>query len=129
MANASELNRATCHCGTVVMVLAHKPTEVFECNCSICRRLGVLWAYYPCDHVLFEKGSGKTKVYLWNHKIIEFHSCATCGCTTHWIAVDKNFRERMGINARLIDGLDRNNTALGHVDHGEIGSFWTTAPD
>lgn len=25
--------------------------EVTECNCSICRRYGVLWAYYPPDRV------------------------------------------------------------------------------
>jgi hypothetical protein len=31
----------------------------------------------------------------------------------------------MGVNARLIDGLDRQNTALDFVDHGEIGRFWS----
>ena len=119
------LNTAACHCGAVIMQLSKKPSEIFECNCSICRRLGVLWAYYPCDEVLFKKGTGATNIYVWNKKLLEFHSCSECGCTTHWVATDPNFREKMGVNARLIDGLNRTNTALEYVDHGEIGWFWT----
>jgi hypothetical protein len=119
------LNEATCHCGAVFLRLSEKPSKVFECNCSICRRLGVLWAYCHCDDVTFERGEGTTRSYAWNNKILEFHSCIECGCTTHWIATDRTFRERMGVNARLIDGLDRQNTALDFVDHGEIGWFWS----
>jgi len=119
------LNTVACHCGAVTMQLLRKPSEIFECNCSICRKLGVLWAYYPCDDVVFEKDTAVTNVYVWNKKSLEFHSCSKCGCTTHWVATDPTFREKMGVNARLIDGLDRTNTALEYVDHGEIGWFWT----
>lgn len=122
------LNQAVCHCGTVSIRLSEKPSEIFECSCSICRRLGVLWAYYHCDDVDFEKGAGTTRAYAWNNKVLEFHSCSHCGCTTHWVASDSTFRERMGINARLIDGLNRENTILGYVDHGEIGWFWSREP-
>ncbi len=120
---------ADCHCGSVVMRLARKPAEVFECNCTICRRLGVLWAYYHCDDVAFEKGEGSTDIYVWNKRILEFHSCSSCGCTTHWIAVDKDFREKMGVNARLIDGLSRANTTLKYVNDGDIDWFWTRDDD
>lgn len=119
------LNQASCHCGTVSIRLSSKPSEIFECNCSICRRLGVLWAYYHCDDVVFEKGERATRVYAWSKKTLEFHRCSVCGCTTHWIAADPTFRERMGINARLIDGLNRQNTTLGFKDHGELGWFWS----
>lgn len=119
------LNEAACHCGAVLIHLSEKPAEIFECSCSICRRLGVLWAYYHCDDVTFERGEGTTRSYVWNRKILEFHSCARCGCPTHWIATDRGFRERMGVNARLIDGLNRDNVKLGYVDHGDTGWFWT----
>lgn len=39
--------RTSCHCGAVGFEIETAPTEVTECNCSICRRYGVLWAYYP----------------------------------------------------------------------------------
>ena len=121
------LNKVVCHCGAVSIVLAQTPSEVFECSCSICRRLGVLWAYYHCDDVTVETGAGTTDVYVWNNKVLEFHRCSQCGCTTHWIATDAGFRERMGVNARLIDGLHRENVQLGYVDHGDIGQFWSRA--
>ncbi len=84
----------------------------------------MLWAYSHCDDVVIDNSAG-TQAYSWNNKVLAFHSCARCGCTTHWIATDPNFRERMGINARLIDGLNRRNTKLGYVDHGDIGWFWS----
>ena len=116
---------AACHCGMVIMRLAAKPAEIYECSCSICRRLGVLWAYYPCNDVVFEKGADATNIYVWNTRILEFHRCSVCGCTTHWVATDRTYRDRMGVNARLIEGLNHANTALMHIDRGETGLFWT----
>ena len=125
----SVLNRAVCHCGAVTMQLVEKPSEIFECSCSICRRLGVLWAYYHYDDVTFKKSADSTNIYVWSNKVLEFHSCSHCGCTTHWVATDPSFREKMGVNARLIDGLNRGNTRLDYVDHGEIGWFWSREAD
>ena len=120
-----KLNEAICHCAAVSIRLSEKPSEIFECNCSICRRLGVFWAYYHCDDVVIECAAESTSAYVWNDKILEFHSCNRCGCVTHWVATNPNYRERMGINARLIDGLSRQNTKLGYVNHGDLGWFWS----
>jgi len=43
--------RASCHCGAVRLEIDAPPSEVTECNCSICRRYGVLWAYYTPEQV------------------------------------------------------------------------------
>jgi hypothetical protein len=37
---------ASCHCGAVKLEIQSAPNGVTDCNCSICRRYGVLWAYY-----------------------------------------------------------------------------------
>ena len=42
---------ATCHCGAVTVSLATQPTEVTDCNCSLCRSYGVLWVYLQLAHV------------------------------------------------------------------------------
>jgi hypothetical protein len=91
----------SCHCGAVRIRLAEPPGEVTECNCSICRRLGALWAYYPAPQVDIA-GEAATTVYRHGPQTLAFHHCRTCGCTTHWRSVDPA-RERMGINARLLD--------------------------
>jgi hypothetical protein len=90
---------SSCHCGAVRLEIETPPQTVTDCNCSICRRYGVLWAYYSPKQVRI--GSGATDVYMWDDRSIEFHRCKTCGCVTHWAPVDKG-RDRMGVNARLM---------------------------
>ena len=91
----------SCHCGAVRVEIARAPTEVTFCNCSICKRLGTLWAYYaPAD----VRVTGETATYCWGDKSIDFHHCVTCGCTTHWSPREGRNPERMGINARLLAG-------------------------
>ncbi len=92
---------ASCHCGAVRFAVEVAPDEVNDCNCSICRRYGTLWAYYRPSHVRFAAGSGPTDIYVWNDRTLEFHRCRSCGCVTHWSPVDRT-RQRMGVNARLM---------------------------
>jgi hypothetical protein len=37
---------SSCHCGVVKLEIQSAREEVNDCNCSICRRYGALWAYY-----------------------------------------------------------------------------------
>jgi len=92
---------ASCHCGAVRLEIASTPDSVTDCNCSICRRYGVLWAYYSPKQVRIIPPSGATDTYVWDDRSIEFHRCKHCGCVTHWAAIDAN-PERMGINARMM---------------------------
>ncbi|HLY04510.1 MAG TPA: GFA family protein [Rhizomicrobium sp.] len=91
----------SCHCGRVKLEVPEAPETVTDCNCSICRRYGVLWAYYSPKHVRIVAGADATHVYMWNGRSIEFHRCQTCGCVTHWAPVDRSV-DRMGVNARLM---------------------------
>ena len=92
----------SCHCGAVRFEVDVAPSEITECNCSICRRTGALVAYYSPKQVRFTPASPETDIYLWGDKMIEFHRCKTCGCFTHWSAVDKTY-DRMGVNTRMMD--------------------------
>jgi hypothetical protein len=91
----------SCHCGAVKITVDVEaaPEQLTSCNCSICRRLGTLWAYYPPTKV---RVLGDTATYCWGDKSLSLHRCVTCGCVTHWVPVDPAY-ERMGVNARLMD--------------------------
>jgi hypothetical protein len=93
---------ASCHCGALRMEIAAAPDTVTDCACSICRKKGALWAYYAPKDVRLIPAEGATQIYMWGDRMIEFHTCKTCGCTTHWAPVDKA-HDRMGVNARLMD--------------------------
>jgi len=105
---------ASCHCGAVRFEIASKPTSVTECNCSICRRLGVRWAYYHPDEVKVLCEPGATAVYMWNEKCIEFHHCVTCGCTTHYEGLGED--PRRVVNARLMNPDDIRGVPIRHFD-------------
>lgn len=92
---------SSCHCGRVKLHVPEAPGIVTDCNCSICRRYGVLWAYYSPAQVRIVVGGDSTDAYMWNDRSIEFHRCRNCGCVTHWAPVDKS-SDRMGVNARLM---------------------------
>ena len=42
---------AVCDCGAVRLEIAEPPSELNDCPCSWCQRLGALWAYYPSNKV------------------------------------------------------------------------------
>jgi hypothetical protein len=90
---------ASCHCGAVQLEIESAPATVTDCNCTICRRYGVLWAYYSPTKVSI---SGATDTYTCGDKMLAFHRCTNCGCVTHWAGFDAS-RDRMGVNARLME--------------------------
>lgn len=92
---------ASCHCGSLRLEVDAAPAEVTECNCSICRRYGVLWAYFATEQVRVQPPGAATDTYSWDDASIVFHRCPTCGCVSHWAPVDPA-RGRMGVNARLM---------------------------
>jgi len=94
----------TCHCGSVHWHMDTMPDSVTACNCTVCRRYGVLWAYGHIDHDI--RVDGKTTSY---RRVdgggIDFHFCATCGCVTHYVGrkADKDGRFWTAVNLRLAD--------------------------
>jgi hypothetical protein len=94
---------ATCHCGAVRIEIPRRPRSITNCNCSICRRYGTLWAYYKESEVRVIAEPGATKEYSWGRKALRFVRCAACGCITHWKRVNPVDRSSMGINARNLE--------------------------
>jgi len=106
---------ASCHCGAVRIQIDLAPAEVAECNCSICRRYGVLWAYYSPRQVRFLPTPPPTDTYMCNGNNQHFHRCRTCGCVTHWASLDPS-RDHMGVNARLMEPAILAAARLRHLD-------------
>jgi hypothetical protein len=80
------------------------PESATACNCTVCRRYGVLWAYGYIDDDIHSVG--KTSTYRRKDGgAIDFHFCARCGCVTHYIktAAGEDGRHRTAVNLRLTD--------------------------
>ena len=96
--------RTTCHCGAVKIAIPRQPETITNCNCSICRRYGPLWAYFPQSEVEIEAAEGNTDEYIWGDKMIAFVRRRHCGCVTHWRElIEPRADARMGVNARMFE--------------------------
>ena len=96
---ANGIDRVACHCGAVRFVTSCAPEEVVDCDCTICRRYGALWAYYSPKEVQVTKDA--TDIYMWGARILKFIAASDAAALPDWEAVDKT-HDRIGVNLRLI---------------------------
>ncbi len=80
-----------------------------QCNCSVCRRYGALWAYFQRKSIRILADSDALDVYSWRNKRFEFYRCATCGCVTHYERAKKR-----------PDGSDMGAANLRNIDEPEL---------
>jgi hypothetical protein len=59
----------SCHCGAVSLEIDRKPRSLTDCNCSICRRYGALWAYYTRKSVRVSCAPGSMSIHAWGASI------------------------------------------------------------
>ena len=93
----------SCHCGAVRIEVARRPRSLTNCNCSICRRYGTLWAYYKDSDVRVTCASDAIASYSWGRKALRFIRCTTCGCVMKWERIVPRKTNYMGVNARNFD--------------------------
>lgn len=106
--------QARCHCGAVEIEISQPPSEITECNCSICHRYGALWAYYDPSQVRV-RAAVPTHIYMWDDQSLAFHRCGNCGCLTHWSPVNRA-PNRMGVNARMMEPTLIAQAKVRHLD-------------
>jgi hypothetical protein len=107
---------ATCHCGTVKVEIPRRPRTLTNCDCSVCRRYGTLWAYFKTAEVKISAPPGATSSYAWGRRSLRFVRCGTCGCVTHWEPTAAERGPRMGVNARNFDPLQLGNVRIRLLD-------------
>lgn len=95
--------RGSCHCGGLTWVFHGQPEAATICNCTLCRRYGVLWAY-DIEGERIEV-QGRNMAYIWGSESIGFHFCPDCGCVAYWraLAPPEDGRRRIAVNLRLAE--------------------------
>jgi len=107
--------QGACLYGAVEWRLDALPESATACNCTACRRYGVLWAYdYEGEGI---RVSGPTTAYV-RGDALGFHFCPTCGCVAYWRALQPNTegRRRIAVNLRLTDPEPIARVPIEHFD-------------
>jgi hypothetical protein len=96
----------SCHCGAVTYEVEADITEAIRCNCSHCKRKGMLLAFIPKDQVKIT-GEEDLSTYQFNKKVIGHKFCPTCGVQPFGQSGDT-----MAINLNTINDEDLDHTTL-----------------
>ncbi len=108
--------KGSCHCGAVEFELMDAPEWLTGCNCSICRRYAGLWAHSDSTKVRLKIEEGATLRYVWGDRMIAFHTCKTCGCTSHWSSLEPGEPQRLALNCRLAEPAAIEGIRVRHFD-------------
>ncbi|MEZ5947169.1 MAG: hypothetical protein R3C04_10030 [Hyphomonas sp.] len=84
----------SCHCGKVQWTFEGDAGSVTACNCTLCRRYGVLWAYdYQNQRIRL---TGETASYVradQKDPQLEILFCPACAGVAAWRALQADGRE------------------------------------
>jgi len=107
----------SCHCGKVAfMVDADPPNEAISCNCSHCRRKGLLLAFFPASQFRLTRGEGDLSGYWFNKHAIEHRFCATCGTQPFAHGKMPDGTPTRAINLRCVPSIDLETLKVQHFD-------------
>lgn len=111
----TDVIEGSCHCGKVEWRFEGMPESATACNCTVCRRYGVLWIYDFVGERI--QVSGATRAYV-RGKALAFHFCPECGCVAYWLALkaDTEGRRRIAVNLRLSEPDPVGHVPIDHFD-------------
>jgi hypothetical protein len=92
----------SCLCGAVHVAAARVPRTLTACNCSVCRRYGVLWAYYRRRAAHISAKRGGLERFALRPGRRRFVRCKRCGCVVSW-ELARGPDAWLALNARLFD--------------------------
>ena len=91
-----------CHCGKVRFKLkAPKFLNISECNCSICKKAGILHYVVRKEHFNLLKGEEVLTKYIFGTGIAEHPFCSICGIKSFYRP--RAYPEGISVNANCID--------------------------
>lgn len=122
MAEPVGILSGSCLCGAISFT--HRtPEKLVRCNCAACRRYGALWAHGDLPDIeITETGPAIRFAQPDGDGDLFFVSCATCGVTSHWEAVDRDTTRR-AVNAALCRAEDIAKLPLRHFDGADTWTF------
>lgn len=108
--------RGSCLCGAVSWTFDGMPESATACNCTACRRYGVLWIYDFENEGIHV--SGKTRAYVRNEGSLGFHFCPDCACVAYWrsLHAQQDGRRRIAVNVRLSEPETVAHLPIDHFD-------------
>ena len=95
-----------CHCGAVSFDVEFDPSTALKCNCSLCTKLGAVWAFAPRAKFALKSGAAGQGDYQFNKKVLHHRFCTGCGIESYAEGAMPDGTPSVGINLRCVEGVD-----------------------
>ena len=105
-----------CHCGQVRFECTTDLAMVTACNCSICTKKGLHFAFLPPKSFQLRAGEENLKEYLFNKHAIRHQICTDCGVDVFARGSKPDGTEVVALNVSCIDGIELSKLAMTPVD-------------
>lgn len=96
----------SCHCGAVAYDVELDLSGALKCNCSICTRLGAVWAFAPRTALKLKADAAQLGDYQFGKKSLHHRFCKSCGNEAFAEGKMPDGTPSVGINLRCIEGVD-----------------------
>ena len=95
-----------CHCEKVCfeVILQNGFQNITRCNCSLCKRKGIVCATVNLDCFSILKGKNVIECYQFNTKVAKHYFCKHCGVYTHH--QKRSNPLHYGVNIGCFDDID-----------------------
>ena len=108
--------KGSCHCGQIAFEVEGEITEVMDCNCSICSRMGSLLWFVPRDKLHLLTPEEILATYKFGEQTISHHFCPKCGMHPFGEGVDPAGNRMAAINVRCLENFDFSSVPVKHFD-------------
>ena len=103
---STENYKGSCHCHAVTFTVDLDLSGALQCNCSICGRLGAVWAFAPKAKMTLTSGADSLGDYQFGKKHLHHRHCKKCGIETFAEGVAPDGTATVGINLRCLEGVE-----------------------
>jgi hypothetical protein len=108
--------QGSCHCGQVAFEVEGEISSVTACNCSICRRKGILMWFVPRASLTLTTPESALSTYTFNKHVIKHRFCSNCGIHPFGEGTDPKGNAMAAINVRCLDGVDLGSLTVNQFD-------------
>ena len=104
----------SCHCGRIAFEVEGEVADVFDCNCSICRRKAMLMWAVPRTAFQLTTSPDAVSTYTFNTHSIQHSFCAHCGVSV--FGQGERPQPMTAVNLRCVPSVDLDALQVTHVD-------------
>lgn len=94
----------SCHCGAVTFRITADITDIYRCDCSLCRMKNALMTSVHKEAFELLSGEDVLSEYNWNTGVARHFFCAKCGI--YPFHRKRTMPDHYGVNVNCLEGFD-----------------------